>query len=253
MKTPIEKDLDGKIALVTGGSRGIGRAVSLELARAGAFVYVNYSQNNNAARDTLESIEQQGGAGEILGCDVSDFHAVQDAIKGISEAKGRIDILINNAGVALDGIFVRTSPEAWANIIDVNLTGTFNCCRAACRYMMKQRWGRIVNMTSVVAISGNAGQASYCASKAGVIGLTKSLAQELGSRNISVNAVAPGLIDTDMTDSMDVKTREDALGRIPLGRVGVPDDVAAVIGFLVSKKADYITGQVIQVNGGLYM
>ena len=253
MTTPFERSLDGKTALVTGGSRGIGRAIALELARAGAFTCINYVRDEAAARETLKLMEGQGGAGRLLKCDVADFDTVQDAVKGIAEERGRIDILVNNAGVTLNGLFVRTKPEAWNRIMDVNLTGAFNCCRAAARYMMKQKWGRIVNMTSVVALSGNAGQVCYSASKAGIVGLTKSLAKELGSRNICVNAVAPGFIETDMTGSMEEKSRGEALDQIPLGRAGIPDDVAGVVGFLVSEKADYITGQVIHVNGGLYM
>jgi 3-oxoacyl-[acyl-carrier protein] reductase len=253
MKTPTERPLDGKTALVTGGSRGIGRAIAAELARAGAFTCINYVRSEEAARRTLEIVENQGGRGNLLRFDVSDSDAVNDAIQGITEERGRIDILVNNAGITLNGLFVRTKPEAWSSVMDVNLTGAFNCCRAAARYMMKQRWGRIVNMTSVVALSGNAGQVCYSASKAGIVGLTKSLARELGSRNICVNAVAPGFIETDMTGSMDEKSRGEALGQIPLGRAGMPDDVAGVVGFLVSGKADYITGQVIHVNGGLYM
>jgi 3-oxoacyl-[acyl-carrier protein] reductase len=169
------------------------------------------------------------------------------------EHRGRIDILINNAGMTQNGLFVRTKPETWDSVMGVNLTGAFNCCQAVIRYMIKQRWGRIINMTSVVALSGNAGQAAYSASKAGIVGLTRSLARELGSRNICVNAVAPGLIATDMTGTMEEKHKGAVLDQVPLGRAGTPDDVAGVVGFLASAKADYITGQVIQVNGGLYM
>ncbi|MDO9514840.1 MAG: 3-oxoacyl-[acyl-carrier-protein] reductase [Syntrophales bacterium] len=253
MKTPVARPLDGKTALVTGGSRGIGRAIAVELASAGAFTYINYVRSEEAARETLKIVEDQGGKGSLLRFDVSDFDAVNDAIQGITKETGRIDILINNAGVTLSGLFVRTKPEAWNSVMDVNLTGAFNCCRAVARYMIKQRWGRIVNMTSVVALSGNAGQVCYSASKAGIIGLTKSLARELGSRNICINAVAPGFIETDMTGSMEGKSRGEALDQIPLGRAGMPDDVAGVVGFLVSGKADYITGQVMHINGGLYM
>jgi len=253
MKMSGGKPLDGKIALVTGSSRGIGRAIAVELARAGAFIFINYVRGEEAARKTLKIMEDRGDKGSLLSFNVSDFDAVQDAIRGITEEKGRIDILINNAGITLDGIFVRTKPEEWDNVIDINLKGVFNCCRAATRYMMKQRWGRIVNMTSVVALSGNAGQVCYSASKAGIVGLTKSLARELGSRNICINAVAPGFIETDMTVSIGEKSREKVIDQIPLGRTGTPDDVAGVVAFLVSGKADYITGQVIHVNGGLYM
>jgi len=253
METPGGKPPDGKIALVTGSSRGIGKAIAVELARAGAFVFINYVRNEKAARETLEIVEGYGGRGSLLRFNVSDFDAVQDAIRNITEEKGRIDILVNNAGITLDGIFVRTKPEEWDNVIDINLKGVFNCCRTAVRYMMKQRWGRIVNITSVVAISGNAGQACYSASKAGIVGLTKSLARELGSRNICINAVAPGFIETDMTVSIGENNRGKVIDQIPLGRTGTPGDVAGVVAFLVSGKADYITGQVIQINGGLYM
>ena len=253
METPSGKSLDGKIALVTGGSRGIGRAIAVELARAGALTFINYVRNEDAASETLKIVEDRGGRGRLLSFDVADFDAVQDAIRGITEEKGKIDILINNAGITLNNIFVRTKPETWDSVIDINLKGVFNCCRTAARYMMKQRWGRIVNMTSVVAVSGNVGQVCYSASKAGIIGLTKSLARELGPRNICVNAVAPGFIETDMTVSIDDAGREKATDQIPLGRTGTPDDVAGVVAFLVSGKADYITGQVIHVNGGLYM
>ena len=253
MEKPIERPVAEKTALITGGSRGIGRAVVLELARQGIFTWINYARNEAAARETLDLVEKQGGAGGLLRCDVSDFDAVLDAVKGIVEKQGRIDILVNNAGITQSGLFARMKPEAWNSVIDVNLNGTFNCCRAVTRYMMKQRWGRIINMTSVVALAGNAGQVSYSASKAGIIGFTKSLAQELGPRNICVNAVAPGFIETDMTGAMGDTMRGEALDRIPLGRAGTPNDVAGVIGFLVSGKADYMTGQVIQINGGLYM
>ena len=253
MEAPSGKSLDGKIALVTGGSRGIGRAIAVELARAGALTFINYVRNEDAASETLKIVEDRGGRGRLLRFDVAEFDAVQDAIRGITEEKGKIDILINNAGITLNNIFVRTKPETWDSVIDINLKGVFNCCRTAARYMMKQRWGRIVNMTSVVAVSGNVGQVCYSASKAGIIGLTKSLARELGPRNICVNAVAPGFIETDMTVSIDDAGREKVTDQIPLGRTGTPDDVAGVVAFLVSGKADYITGQVIHVNGGLYM
>ena len=253
MEAPSGKSLDGKIALVTGGSRGIGRAIAVELARAGALTFINYVRNEDAASETLKIVEDRGGRGRLLSFDVADFDAVQDAIRGITEEKGKIDILINNAGITLNNIFVRTKPETWDGLMDINLKGVFNCCRTAARYMMKQRWGRIVNMTSVVAVSGNVGQVCYSASKAGIIGLTKSLARELGPRNICVNAVAPGFIETDMTVSIDDAGREKVTDQIPLGRTGTPDDVAGVVAFLVSGKADYITGQVIHVNGGLYM
>ncbi len=247
------KQINGKIALVTGSSRGIGRAIAIKLAGEGAFTYINYCKNVDAARQTLRLITKKGGKGKLSRFDVAHFEEARKAIKAIVDEKGRIDILVNNAGMTIDGLFARVKEEHWDTIIDTNLKGTFNCCRAATGQMMKQRWGRIVNMTSVVAESGNAGQACYSASKAGIVGLTKSLARELGSRNIVVNAVAPGFIETDMTMSVTEEMRVKVIEEIPLGRVGTPEDVAGVVAFLVSGGADYITGQVIRVNGGIYM
>ncbi|HTZ38538.1 MAG TPA: 3-oxoacyl-[acyl-carrier-protein] reductase [Syntrophales bacterium] len=245
--------LKGKVALVTGGSRGIGRAVCLRLASEGAFVFVNYIRNEAAARETLALIDKAGGEGKAVCFDVADYKAPTEALAAIVKEKGRMDILVNNAGVSRDGLLVRMKEQDWDRVIDTNLKGAFNCCRAAAYTMMKQRWGRIINMTSVVALSGNAGQANYSASKAGIIGLTKSLARELASRSICVNAVAPGLIITDMTSAMTEEQRENVLEEIPLSRLGTPDDVAGVVLFLASDEAGYITGQVIGVNGGLYM
>jgi 3-oxoacyl-[acyl-carrier protein] reductase len=240
------------IALVTGGSRGIGRAISVRLSDSGAFVFINYHQNEKAAAETLRIIRDKGGDGEICRFDVSDFTATQESIQSIIDTKGTIDILVNNAAVSIDGLFVRTKEQDWDNIIDTNLKGTFNCCRAVTRHMMKQRSGRIVNISSVVAEVGNAGQTLYSASKAGVLGLTKSLARELGPRNICVNAVAPGYIETDMTDSLSEENRAKIIRQIPLSRPGTPEDVAGAVAFLVSGDADYITGHVIRVGGGIY-
>ena len=245
--------LDGKIALVTGGSRGIGRAIAIKLAEGGAYLYINYVRNEKAAAETLRIIREGNGAGELSCFDVSNFEATQETINCIVKEKGRVDILVNNAATATDSLIVRMKEKDWGNVIDTNLTGTFNCCRAVVRCMMKQRWGRIVNITSVVAEAGNAGQVNYAASKAGILGLTKSLAKELGSRNICVNAVSPGFIKTDMTSSVSDEARETVRNQIPLSRFGTPEDVAGVVAFLVSEEADYITGQVIRVNGGLYM
>ncbi len=246
-------NLKGKVALVTGGSRGIGRAVSVRLAGAGAFVIVNYARNEEAARETLRLIGRAGGDGKIARFDVSDDREATDAIAALIKEKGRIDILVNNAGESRDGLLVRMKDRDWDRVIDTNLKGAFHCCRAVAYTMMKQRGGRIVNVSSVVALSGNAGQANYSASKAGLVGLTKSLARELAPRAICVNAVAPGLIDTDMTSAMTEEQRETVLEGIPLSRLGTPDDVAGVVLFLASDEAGYITGQVIGVNGGLYM
>ena len=246
-------NLKGKVALVTGGSRGIGRAVSVRLAGAGAFVIVNFARNEEAARETLRLIGEAGGDGTIARFDVSDDRESTDAIAALIKEKGRIDILVNNAGESRDGLLVRMKDRDWDRVIDTNLKGAFHCCRAVAYTMMKQRGGRIVNVSSVVALSGNAGQANYSASKAGLVGLTKSLARELAPRAICVNAVAPGLIDTDMTSAMTEEQRESVLAGIPLSRLGTPDDVAGVVLFLASDEAGYITGQVIGVNGGLYM
>jgi 3-oxoacyl-[acyl-carrier protein] reductase len=252
-ETTIQKTLDGKTALITGASRGIGRAIAVKLAKQGAFTYINYARNEKAAHETITTIEKDGGRGSLSQFDVRNADAVKDAISKIIKEKGSLDILVNNAGITLDGIFVRTKEESWNDVIDTNLKGVFNCSRLALRYMMKQRWGRIVNITSIVAEAGNAGQVCYSASKAGIIGLTKSLAKEIGSRNICINAVAPGFIETDMTASIGEENREKLVDLIPLARLGRPEDVAGVVSFLVSGEADYITGQVIHVNGGLYM
>jgi 3-oxoacyl-[acyl-carrier protein] reductase len=247
------KPLEGKIALVTGGSRGIGRSVAIKLATEGAFTYVNYCKNEDAARQTLRKITDRGGTGKLAGFDVAGFEETREVMATIIEENKRIDILVNNAGITIDGVFARAREEHWDKIVNTNLKGTFNCCRAATRHMMKQRWGRIVNVVSVVAESGNAGQVCYAASKAGIVGLTKSLARELGPRHITVNAVAPGFIETDMTRSISREMRDEIVKTIPLGRVGTPEDVAGVVAFLASAEAGYITGQILRVNGGIYM
>ncbi|MDD5233425.1 MAG: 3-oxoacyl-[acyl-carrier-protein] reductase [Syntrophales bacterium] len=244
--------LSGRVALVTGGSRGIGRAVSLKLAGEGAYTIVNYMNCREAARETLRLIRERGGDGEVAPFDVADAAAAAEEMGRIIKEKGRLDILVNNAGISRDGLIVRMKEQDWDRTIDTNLKGAFNCCRVAARQMIRQRWGRIVNVASVVAEAGNPGQVNYCASKAGVIGLTKALARELASRNIRVNAVSPGLIETDMTASLEER-KEEIRDSIPLLRLGNPDDVAGAVLFLVSPESDYITGQVIRVDGGLYM
>jgi 3-oxoacyl-[acyl-carrier protein] reductase len=246
-------ELEGKVALVTGASRGIGRAVTVRLGSQGAFVYINFIRNESAALETLRLVGKKGGEGKICRFDVSDFKSTHSAIDDIINEKSRLDILVNNAGITEVGLVVRMDEESWNREIDTNLKGTFNCCRAASRYMMKQRSGRIVNMTSLVAEAGVAGQSGYAASKGGIIGLTKSLARELASRNICINAVSPGLIETEMTADLIKKYKHSLIEQIPLGRFGTPDDVAAAVSFLVSEESCYITGQVIRVNGGLYM
>ncbi|HPQ61073.1 MAG TPA: 3-oxoacyl-ACP reductase family protein [Syntrophales bacterium] len=240
-------------ALVTGGSRGIGRAVARELARRGHFVWINYLRNEAAAAETLRILREEGGDGALAPFDVADYNLTQAAVGKLIEARGSVGILVNNAGRSRDGLIARAGEADWEETIGPNLKGVFNCCRAVVRDMMKNRWGRIVNMTSVVAESGNPGQSLYGASKAGVAGFTRSLARELGPRNITVNAVSPGFIATEMTASLPRAAVEKIIDMIPLGRPGTPEDVAAAVAFLTTGEADYITGQVIHVNGGLYM
>lgn len=245
--------MTGKTALITGSSRGIGRAIAVKLAEEGIFACINFLQNENAAEEALQAVKVNGGRGALYPFDVADLDAVRGAVDDIVRKHGRLDILVNNAGSTLNSLIMRTGELDWKRLLEVNLTGTFNCCQAVSRTMVKQRWGRIINVTSVVAEAGNAGQAAYSAAKAGILGLTKSLARELGSRNICVNAVSPGLIDTDMTHFLSTHDRNRLCELIPLRRAGTPEDVAGLVSFLVSPQADYITGQVIRINGGLYM
>lgn len=245
--------LGDRVALITGGSRGIGRAIALKLSSLGAYAIVNYAKNQGAAEETLGMIRSRGGDGEIVAFDVADHDATRERIAEMIARKGRIDVLVNNAGTSADALLVRMKESDWESVIRTNLTGTYNCCRAVAYSMMKRRWGRIINIASVVAASGNAGQVNYSASKAGVVGLTKSLARELGPRNICVNAVSPGFIVTDMTKTLPEELREQIRHQIPLAREGTPEDVAGIVAFLATEEAAYITGQVIHVNGGLYM
>lgn len=245
-------ELRDRVALVTGASRGIGRAVAIELAWLGAFVIINYAQNESAARGVLTEIENSGGKGQVHQFDVSDFSRVQDEINKIGEELGGLHILVNNAGITKDGFLLRMKEEDWDSVFSVNLKGVFNCTRAAARIMVKQRFGRIINVTSITGEMGNAGQINYSAAKAGIIGFTKSAAKELGSRGITVNAVSPGFIETDMTRNLPQKVRGKYIEEIPLGRFGLPEDVAKVVAFLASDGASYITGEIVRVNGGLY-
>jgi 3-oxoacyl-[acyl-carrier protein] reductase len=243
-----------KVVLVTGGSRGIGRAIAVAFAKAGAATVVfSYAGNEAAAQETLGLIQAAGGKGEPLKFDVSDTAACANAVDGIIKAHGRLDVLVNNAGVAVDGLVMRVKDEDWDKQLDTNLKGPFALIRAASRPMMKQRGGAIINLTSISGQMGNAGQAAYSASKAGIIGLTKTVAKELASRNIRVNAVSPGFIGTDMTAGLNEELKKKMLEGIPLGRLGLPEEVANAVVFLASDSAAYITGEVLKVNGGMYM
>ena len=244
---------DDRIVVVTGGSRGIGRAICAALSAPGTTVYFNYNSNLDAAQTTANSISAGGGTACYHQVDVASESAVSDYLGVVLKASGRIDVLVNNAGITRDGLLVRMKETDWDAVMDVNLKGTFNCMKVAAKAMMKQRYGRIVNLSSVVGASGNPGQANYVASKAGVIGLTKAVARELASRNITVNAVAPGYIETDMTGDLNDKAKATMVGQIPMGRIGTPEDIAGVVAFLASAAADYITGQVVHVSGGMYM
>jgi len=247
-----DKRLEGKVAIVTGGSRGMGRAIAAALAREGAEVVV-CSRNLEANRETAEQIKSEGGSAHPFQVDVTDPDSVSALVKSVVEKFGRVDILVNNAGVTADNLLLRLKEADWDRVVDTNLKGTFNCIKAVARTMIKQRGGKIINMASVVGMVGNPGQANYCASKAGIIGLTKSVARELASRAITVNCVAPGLIKTAMTDALTDKAKEEATKLIPLGRMGEPEDVAEVVKFLASPAADYITGEVIRADGGMAM
>jgi len=243
--------LTGKTAIVTGASRGIGKAIALKLAKLGANIVLNYRNSESDVLEVINEIEKIGSRAIAIKADVSDFNQCKDMIKKAVDEFTNIDILINNAGITADGLIMRMKEEDFDRVMQVNLKGAFNCVRHVSPIMVKQRSGKIINISSVVGVSGNAGQANYAASKAGVIGLTKSLAKELGGRGINVNAVAPGFIETDMTGKLNDKVKESILNSIPLKKFGSTENVAEVVAFLSSESSQYITGQVINVDGGM--
>ena len=247
------KRFENKIVLVTGAGRGIGASIAKRFASEGAEVIVNYSGNDEAAQKTVDEITATGGQAQKYKCSVNDSESVKVMIDEIIKKFGRIDILVNNAGITKDGLMIRMTDEDFDRVIDVNLKGTFNCTKYVSKYMLKQKSGKIINISSVVGLSGNAGQVNYSASKAGIIGITKSAAKELSSRGITVNAVAPGYVDTDMTKVLSDNIRNEILKNIPLQRMGNVEDISNCVAFLASEDASYITGQVISVDGGMHI
>ena len=245
--------LTNQIAVVTGASRGIGRQIALTLAREGAVVIVNYRGSKEKADEVVSEIENAGGKAEAVSCNVSDFKEAETFLSDVIKKYGRIDILVNNAGITRDNLLMKMSEEEFDAVIDTNLKGAFHCMKQVSRQMLKQKSGRIINISSVSGVMGNAGQANYCASKAGIIGLTKSAARELASRGITVNAVAPGFIQTDMTDALSDAVKTGSAAQIPMKKFGTTEDIAETVAFLASDKAKYITGQVICVDGGMAM
>ena len=245
--------LTGKVALVTGAGRGIGKEIALTLARNGAAVIVNYNGSKERAEEVVETIREAGGSAEAIQCNVADFEASGQMVKDVLGRYGKVDILVNNAGITRDNLIMRMSEQDYDAVLDTNLKGAFNMIRHLSKAFLKQRYGKIINISSVSGVMGNAGQSNYSASKAGLIGLTKSVARELASRNVCVNAVAPGFIETEMTDVLSENVKDSLKGLIPLGKMGSVGDVAELVLFLAGKNADYITGQVIHVDGGMVM
>lgn len=247
------KRLEGKVALVTGAAKGIGAAIAKKLAGDGALVYINYASSSDAAVKTAEEVKNEGGLAKIYKCDVSKYDETKEMIEKIVLDEGSIDILVNNAGITKDNLLMRMKPEEFDSVIDINLKGTFNTMQVASKYMIKKRAGRIINISSVSGVMGNAGQTNYAASKAGIIGMTKSAAREVAGRNITVNAIAPGYIKTDMTDAMPEAAKAKVNELIPLGFQGDPEDIANMVSFLAGEEGRYITGQVIKIDGGMSM
>jgi 3-oxoacyl-[acyl-carrier protein] reductase len=246
-------NLEGKVALVTGASRGIGREIALELARSGANVAVNFSGSEAKANEVVDEIKKIGKDAFAIKCDVSNSEEVATMVKETIDRFGKLEILVNNAGITRDNLLMRMKEDEWDDVININLKGVFLCTKAVTRQMMKQRIGRIINIASIVGAMGNAGQANYVAAKAGIIGLTKTTAKELASRNITVNAIAPGFITTDMTDQLPEDVKAEMMKQIPLARLGEPKDIAKMTAFLASDDGSYITGQTLHINGGMYM
>lgn len=244
---------DKKVAVVTGAGRGIGKAIALALAKQGFMVVINYNGSQKRAEEAVEQIKAEGGAAQAYKCNIASYTDTQEMINNIIKEHGSVDVLVNNAGITKDGLLLKMSEEDYDAVLTINLKGAFNCIKHVTRQMLKQRSGRIINISSVVGVSGNAGQVNYAASKAGIIGITKSVAKELGSRGITVNAIAPGFIETEMTEVLPEDVKKGMVENIPLGRVGQAEDVAALAAFLASDAAAYITGQVINVDGGMAM
>jgi 3-oxoacyl-[acyl-carrier protein] reductase len=244
---------EGRVAIVTGGGRGIGRAVAVRLAEAGANLAISYRQDDAAAGETAQRVREAGVECELFKGDVSSPESVEALFKGVGDAFGRVDILVNNAGITRDNLMMRMKEEEFDEVLRTNLKGTYLCTRAALRPMIRARWGRIVNLSSVVGLVGNAGQANYAASKAGIIGFTKSVAREVAQRRITVNAVAPGYVETELTGSLPENVKDQIRGQVPIGRFGEPEEVAEVVAFLAGEAAGYLTGQTIAVDGGMTM